>query len=419
MPKVSDSFSAYPVSVVLDGAGNGTVSFQATGDNIAITKIFGKVAPVGAVQAQAVATIYKGQVGDNFAVDNSNSGSTGFSATGTIGLMDGEIVYVRWVGGDPGAVATATFSGKKIPFDQTSVLDFAVSQPFAAGDGTIIFPALQSANFVTGVSGWKLSRNGDIEAANITARGTFLIPGPNGTYIFAYVATVTTPAGVATIPVIDFQGDDAGASPGSIYVYTDGGYSLLGLNSPVFGADQPARVELRSSTTGDPTTAVIIDATSLVVGGNIVWGAFGSPAVTVDANDTSVTNGTTTSTTFVNTLTTSGIRGVVFIAPPSGKVAITVSSGGFNNTIGQYTLTDFEVRVGGAVIGAGALVRASDENTASQFQSVAVNQAGQHSVTGLVSGLTPGATYNTSITCRVTANTGTWNRRTIMCVPVM
>jgi hypothetical protein len=140
--------------------------------------------------------------------------------------------------------------------------------------------------------------------------------------------------------------------------------------------------------------------------------------VTVDAADNSVTDGTTTSVTFTNTLTTTGIRGVAFVAPTSGKVRVSVTCGGKNSTINKYTLIDFEVRTGGTV-GSGSVVRACDENTCSQVQSIAAGQVGQHSIAGrLVSGLTPGVTYNACIAYRVDANTGTINRRVITVEPV-
>lgn len=138
----------------------------------------------------------------------------------------------------------------------------------------------------------------------------------------------------------------------------------------------------------------------------------------VRAVDSAVTNGTTTSTSFVNSLTTSGIRGVAFTAPPSGTVLVIGTCGGFNSTVSQYTLTSFEIRAG-STPGSGTVFQASDENTASQFISTAANASGQHSVVGLVTGLTPAGAYNACLTYRVTANTGTWNRRMIAVIPVV
>lgn len=137
----------------------------------------------------------------------------------------------------------------------------------------------------------------------------------------------------------------------------------------------------------------------------------------VDAKDSAVTNGTTTSATFVNSLTTSLIRGVSFVAPPSGKVNVLATCGAANGTIAQFTLVSFEVKTGTSV-GSGTVQTASDENTASQFQSAVAASNGQHTAAGLVTGLTPGASYNACITYRVTSGTGTFNRRRITVTPV-
>lgn len=138
----------------------------------------------------------------------------------------------------------------------------------------------------------------------------------------------------------------------------------------------------------------------------------------VHAVDTGVTSGTSTSTSFTNSLTTSGIRGIAFVAPPSGKVFVSGTCGGANSTIAKYTLTSFEIRAG-ASLGAGTVFQASDENTASQLQTAVAANFGQHAIQGLVTGLTPGTTYNACLTYRVDANTGTWNRRSIRVIPVV
>lgn len=420
MPKVSDTFSAYPVSVVLDGSGSGTVSFQATGDNISITKLFAKVSTT---VAQAVVTIYKGQVGDNYAVDNSNSGSTGASASGAIGLMDGETVYVRWVGGDPGAIATATFSGKRIPFDQTSVIEFTFSQPFAAGDGSIIFPALQSPNYVPGVAGWHLDRNGNIDVAAGSFRGTVLVNGSNGSYVKIYangaeaeIEIQPPTSGTATFTPGSIKATSTGDQPLVEFVGAApltpvaGGAGQLNLGADPVANQTAAQLLAQQVVIGDPSAGSTVQIESV-----INWGVT-NLAVSVEADDTSVTNGTTTSTTFVTSLTTSGVRGVAFFAAPSGKALVLGTAGGSNTTVAQFTLTSFEVRLG-AVVGSGVVIVSSDENTASQFQSQAANQPGQHTVMGNVTGLTGGSSYNACLTYRVTANTGTWNRRKIIVQP--
>lgn len=182
MPQLSDNFGPYPLSVILDGSGNGTVTFQPNGANARITNLFVKVA---SVTAQAVCTIYRGQIGDNYIVANTQSGSTGAPASGAIDLFDGETLYIRWTGGDPGALATATLVGTTIPKDDKGPRSTELhwEQPIAAGDGSLIFPALKSPNYVPGVSGWMISRDGDVEFGEGNYRGTILVSNSSGSFI--------------------------------------------------------------------------------------------------------------------------------------------------------------------------------------------------------------------------------------------
>lgn len=175
MPVVSDDFGPYPVSVVLNGSGYGFVIFQATGTNLLVSNLY---VACSSVTAQASCVAYKNNIGAQYRVASTNSGSTGANAGGAFKLKDGEKCIVEWTGGTPGATATATFSGNKIPFDQTSggsTLEF--EDPIAAGDGSLIYPAIKSPNFLTGVSGWNLDRDGNVEFNNGVFRGTLVAGG--------------------------------------------------------------------------------------------------------------------------------------------------------------------------------------------------------------------------------------------------
>lgn len=183
MPKLSPGqpFGPIPASVTLDANGFGSVQFQATGSAVSITNLFGNVAPVPPatdIGAQAVASVYVGTISLTNRVFNNNSGSTGFTATGRIDIPDGTIIYVTWNGGDPGGVATATFSGRAIPFDEIAGgFEMRADDPIAAGDGSLIYPALKSPNYVPGSAGWYIDRLGVAEFLNAVIRGTIDIAG--------------------------------------------------------------------------------------------------------------------------------------------------------------------------------------------------------------------------------------------------
>lgn len=307
------------------------------------------------------------------------------------------------------------------------------------GGTTLIREAIRSPDYVPGVSGWTINRDGTVEFNNAVIRGQLDVTSPSGAFIRTFVdsnvaqilmqppdsATSGVVFGAANIfcqssldkPLLVIEGptieQPSFVGTGEIFVGADPVLSQT-------GAQMIAQQVVLGQVNGGGVWLSTLEVLSQIstfdgnvqINGTLGWGS----AVTQQVRDTSVTNGTTTSTTFTGTLTTTGRRGVAFVAPPSGEVTVLGWSGGFNSTATQYTITDFEVREG-STVGSGIVVRASDENTASQFQSDSANQGGQHSVGGLVIGLTPGDPYNAELTYRVTANTGTWNRRKIMVTP--
>lgn len=150
-------------------------------------------------------------------------------------------------------------------------------------------------------------------------------------------------------------------------------------------------------------------------GSLLVIGASGVGAQPVEATG-STTNGSTTSTSYTNTLTTTGIHGVAFIAPPSGKVQIIGRAAAGNTTVGQYAQLDWEVR-NGSTIGSGTLFRTANNNTAAVHLSSTASGQGSLNISGLLTGLTPGANYNACLTYAASANTANFNRRQIAVYP--
>lgn len=152
-------------------------------------------------------------------------------------------------------------------------------------------------------------------------------------------------------------------------------------------------------------------------GSLLVIGASGDGAQPVEATG-STSNGTTTSTTYTNSLTTTGVHGVAFIAPPSGKIQVIGRASAGSSTVGQYAQLDWEVRQG-STIGSGTLFRTTNNNTASVFLSSTSGGQGPLNISGLLAGLTPGAAYNACLTYATSVNTSTasFNRRQIAVYP--
>jgi hypothetical protein len=124
---------------------------------------------------------------------------------------------------------------------------------------------------------------------------------------------------------------------------------------------------------------------------------------------------TVTSTTYT-TATTSGTYvdcGVVWVAPPSGRVTITTTARMINATAGSGTLVSPETRTDGT-IGAGTSVEgAADGAGISNYSDSFARLSGVHHLTGL----TPGATYNTRLLHRASANTSTIALRELIVEP--
>jgi hypothetical protein len=153
-------------------------------------------------------------------------------------------------------------------------------------------------------------------------------------------------------------------------------------------------------------------------GSLLVIGASGNGAQPVEATG-STSNGTTTSTSYTNSLTTTGTHGVAFIAPPSGKIQILGRASAGSSTVGQYAQLDYEVRTG-STIGSGTLVRTTNNNTASVFLSSTSGGQGPLNISGLLTGLTPGAVYNACLTYASSSgsSTASFNRRQIAVYPL-
>jgi hypothetical protein len=101
-------FGPIPATTVLGVGGTGVVSFQATDKKLEINNLS---VQVSSHINEAIATVYKGQIGALYKLSSTYSGSSGDNNSDTIYLNQGEKIYVQWVGGDVGATATATISG--------------------------------------------------------------------------------------------------------------------------------------------------------------------------------------------------------------------------------------------------------------------------------------------------------------------
>lgn len=128
------------------------------------------------------------------------------------------------------------------------------------------------------------------------------------------------------------------------------------------------------------------------------------------SGDTQDAIGTTGSTTYTATLTGGTACGLAFVAPASGNVIIHNSlywfNFGANNTFGTI-----RVRTGGS-IGSG-----TDVLAASDVRGLITSAVQSGTRSRLVTGLTPGSTYNVQQMFRVDGNTGQYSAKDLIVEP--
>jgi hypothetical protein len=137
---------------------------------------------------------------------------------------------------------------------------------------------------------------------------------------------------------------------------------------------------------------------------------FANPPAAVIGTDDG--NATTTSATFVEVLTGGSPAAVSFVAPISGRVMIHCAARMTNNGAND-TYVSFYVRTG-ATIGSGSDVSTPGDNRSSIHVGTTIERQG---ISHLLTGLTPGASYNARQAFRVGAGTGTYAYRSLIAEP--
>ena len=457
----------YVDQVRLNASGNGSIEFTMRGDFLLMVETWSVVnsANVNGVptkQSTAITTI------DGFPFEGTYSGNQDSSNTGHM-CEANTVVRCDWTGGDANAIATFTLRGIEYPAGEGMKLydsSGGAGGPPGPGSGpsnpilggtVLIRDAIKSRNFVAGVSGWQIATTGNAEFNAATIRGT--LSADNGNVLVNDAGLIITGtqqkvsildsglyveelplstgaqvllAGAAGFGGIMFLRPENSAVggilfvPGAIYSGRD---ETLTDSRPYIKVMSPAidstpdlhtaqlvlHGQLSSSGTDDSYAEII--GSALQVNGMLNLGNAG--AIPEDQVAANTNNGTTTSTTFVNSLTTTGIHGTTFVAPPSGSVYVIAGAVAANNTAGSYAILDWEIRTGG-VVGSGTVWRAATDLTAGLVQSGTANNQGTATAFGIATGLTPGSTYNACV-CYHAATSGTaaYDRRHITVIPML
>lgn len=143
----------------------------------------------------------------------------------------------------------------------------------------------------------------------------------------------------------------------------------------------------------------------------------------VNALDTPPTVSNTQVGSFTHNATTYGIDadtgtyvdcGVAFTAPTSGRVMVLWRAQvDHDGTALGFTAVSFVIRTG-STVGSGTVVLAADDNRAVIMAGTDVMQMGS---SHLVTGLTPGDSYNVRLEHKVGAGVGTTERRGVVVAP--
>lgn len=210
--------------------------------------------------------------------------------------------------------------------------------PIVAGN-TLVREAIESENFETGFTGWRIATDGTAEFNDLFTRGTFTTGPPPDPRI---------EIGGGSLPTIDFYNDDPGThidGPGQIQAIDDQLYlsspsrdvvdqALLHLIAPDSANGIPGRVlvEFSDDLSGREHTFEIDGA-----------GILCEPMRVAPSVSNSIPN--TTSTVFV---LVGGLAGVTRVVPPSGILQVLMQGALFNSVAANRTEVGFKIRANNA-----------------------------------------------------------------------
>ncbi|MFD7897495.1 hypothetical protein [Streptomyces sp. NPDC059743] len=205
--------------------------------------------------------------------------------------------------------------------------------------------------------------------------------------------------------------------------------SNLPYPQPADPADLPAHLKALAEALDHRTVLRFADAAArdakvtAPIAGMLAWvgspgrlmyytGAEWVPAAPTPVYKINLTSGTTTSTTFVETLSTGDPVTVSFLAPASGQLLVTVGGYLWSSVANNASVMSAIIRNSSGTVS----LAASDNRAA------LVNSVSRASVSSqfLVTGLTPGATYSATPAYRsgATSNTASFDSRFIRVDPI-
>lgn len=125
---------------------------------------------------------------------------------------------------------------------------------------TLVRQAIQSANYVAGVAGWMVSRDGNAEFNDVTMRGELLVEDPDGSYVRVFDEDPGEGAVVLVNPA-DFVGHTI--TPGRIRAFSDdGGFTFstyMDIEGPTYDGLNASTIKLRTGGGVSSSSVISVD----------------------------------------------------------------------------------------------------------------------------------------------------------------
>jgi hypothetical protein len=150
------------------------------------------------------------------------------------------------------------------------------TNPLVAGT-TLIRTAIHSPNYVQGVSGWTINKDGSAEFNNVTVRGALYVMGNNGSYVNIYTN--------GTSAVIDMQPPVAAGfsfQPTEFYTTSTGNQPFFEIDGPQVlpSTGYPASVTLGQIGVGATNSVATLTASTIIIGDKNTLNTFSATRLT-------------------------------------------------------------------------------------------------------------------------------------------
>jgi hypothetical protein len=237
----------YNQTVILDASGNGSVEITMRADFVLQRTRWLVQGGTGTNQAMAENYIDSQPFEGTYSGNNDQSNSSRL-------LTPQNTVTCEWTAGPPGGTASLFLWGIEYPAGEGIPPPSSNQGPGnpVFGGGVLIRDAIQSSDYVPGVAGWQLSRDGNADLNNVRVRGTIDVESSDGS------AVIIAPDSGGRIDFVP-NTEPGVTNPNNGQIYSSntsdgtGSYAFMTFNSPritdAHGSQGPVSVEILTATT--------------------------------------------------------------------------------------------------------------------------------------------------------------------------